>query len=368
LWSPMEDVKRHRWLRQMYEVPVYPSVDLSAKVKAAFWNGNEQILSVELTNKRTDRPTDLFVTLDKLSVASRHYKLEALPGQFITSEENGNVLQIGWQERVTIHYKVIPLEKESKVCLLSECSFTEMAKSTTIECIYSKATDYLCLERARESFEVAWRAHQVEIAKGEDDGEQQHPRSIASIRRANIVSDHDGAGDSLQIEAHPTSIGQLCSHDNSLSKIHLICSWRAILGQEVIRGEHHLRGIPVRPISFFNGCPIVATASHAPSIAHDFTKGPAGLPIKLTLRNLLLESPVNLILSVKDSTTFEMIGFNVMRLSFEPQEEKTIPLEALIPWPGVHNLQAFDLTVKRDEEEFLYPLKQQWIITVSDTI
>lgn len=309
------------------------------------------------------------MTLDKLSVASRHYKLEALPGQFITSEENGNVLQIGWQERVTIHYKVIPLAEESKVCLLSECSFTEMAKSTTIEAVYSEATDYLCLENARDSFEAAWKGHQIEISKAESSEEGVQPRSIASIRRANTTgSDDDLAEGELSIEAHPTSIGRLCTHENSLSKIHLMCSWRAILGQEVIRGEHHLRGIPVRPISFFNGCPIVATASYQPSIAHDFTRGPVGLPVKLTLRNQLLESAVNLVLSVKDDTTFELIGCNVMPLVFQPQEDKTIPLEALIPRAGVHNLQAFELTVKREEEEFFYPLKQQWIVTVTDSI
>ncbi|KAL3943892.1 MAG: hypothetical protein SGBAC_002050 [Bacillariaceae sp.] len=292
LWSPLGDVERHRWLRQTYEVPVYPSLDLSAKVKTAFWNGNEQILSVELTNNRTDRPTDLFVTLDKLSVASRHYKLEALPGQFITSEENGNVLQIGWQERVTIHYKVIPLAEESKVCLLSECSFTEMAKSTTIEAVYSEATDYLCLENARDSFEAAWKGHQIEISKAESSEEGVQPRSIASIRRANTT------------------------------------------GSDLAEGE----------------------------------LGPVGLPVKLTLRNQLLESAVKLVLSVKDDTTFELIGCNVMPLVFQPQEEKTIPLEALIPRAGIHNLQAFELTVKREEEEFFYPLKQQWIVTVTDSI
>lgn len=73
LWSAMGDVYRHRWLRQMYEVPVsqscfnqmywyvlpqfnsmtclsqvFPSLDLSSKVKASFWNCKEQILSVEV--------------------------------------------------------------------------------------------------------------------------------------------------------------------------------------------------------------------------------------------------------------------------------------------------------------------------------
>jgi hypothetical protein len=94
------------------------------------------------------------MTLDKLSVASRHYKLEALPGQFVTSEENGNVLQIGWQERVTLHYKIVPLTEESKNCLLSECAFSETAKFTIQECVISEATDFLCLEHARETFEV----------------------------------------------------------------------------------------------------------------------------------------------------------------------------------------------------------------------
>jgi hypothetical protein len=104
------------------------------------------------------------MTLDKLSVASRHYKLESLPGQFITSEENGNVLQIGWQERVTIHYKVVPLNDESETCLLSECSFSEMAQSSTADCVLSEATDYLCLERARDSFEVSIPFDRSELA------------------------------------------------------------------------------------------------------------------------------------------------------------------------------------------------------------
>lgn len=112
------------------------------------------LLFLQLTNNRTDRPTDLYVTLDKLSLASRHYRLEALPGQFSTAEQVGNVLQIGWQERMTVHYRVIPLDEESNTCLLSECSFTEKAVCETKECVASEATDYLCLERACETFEV----------------------------------------------------------------------------------------------------------------------------------------------------------------------------------------------------------------------
>jgi hypothetical protein len=74
------------------------------------------------------------------------------------------VLQIGWQERVTIHYKVVPLNDESKTCLLSECSFSEMAQSSTADCVLSEATDYLCLERARDSFEVSIPFDRSELA------------------------------------------------------------------------------------------------------------------------------------------------------------------------------------------------------------
>lgn len=109
----------------------------------------------QLTNNRTDRPTDLYLTLDSLSLVSRHYSLEPLPGQFSTSAELGNVLQIGWQERMTVHYRVVPHKEASKVCLLSECPFTEKSQSISKKCVDSDATDYLRLERASESFEVS---------------------------------------------------------------------------------------------------------------------------------------------------------------------------------------------------------------------
>eukprot|EP00980_Cylindrotheca_fusiformis_P016923 scaffold5156_cov143-Cylindrotheca_fusiformis.AAC.3 len=364
-WDPMGQSKRQRWLRQMYEVPVYPSLDLSAKVKASLWNGGEQMLSVELTNNRTDRPTDLFMTLDKLSIASRHYKLEAVPGQFVTSEENGNVLQIGWQERVTIHYRVVALDEESKTCLLSECSFTEMAQCSTTDCVISQATDYLCLENATDSFEAAWKSHQHELAKAEhsQDG-GQHPRSIASIRRANTLP---GREEEDSLEFQPTSIGTLCPPGTSSSKMHIICSWRAILGQEVIRGEHHLLGITVRPLSFFDGCPIVATASYPSAVTHDFSQGPARIRMDVTLRNQMLESSVNFDMTMRDHPSFELIGLERLKLLLQPQEEKKILFEALVPRAGTHDLQALHLTVKREEEEIPFPLKEQWFVAVADT-
>lgn len=59
------------------------------------------------------------------------------------------------------------------------------------------------------------------------------------------------------------------------SKLNLICNWRAILGDEVIQGEHQMRAISVRPKSNFSTCPIHATAEYPSAISHDFSKGPA---------------------------------------------------------------------------------------------
>ena len=146
--------KRSRWLRKMYEVPVYPSLYLSAKVLTALWKGNDLLLSIELTNNRTDRPTDLFITLDNLGLASRHYRLEALPGQFTTDEAFGNVLQIGWQERITVHYRVVRVDNPNEPYILTECAFSESGKCSSKPCVASDAMGYLCLEQAAESFEV----------------------------------------------------------------------------------------------------------------------------------------------------------------------------------------------------------------------
>ena len=149
--------RRSRCLRKMYEVPVYPSLSFSAKPLATAWKGKDILMSVELTNNRLDRPTDLYITLDRLSLTSRSYRLQALPDQFTKNEEFGDVLQIGWQERVTVHYRVISLknENEDENCILSECPFSESGVYSTKACAASGKTDHLCLEDASKSFTVS---------------------------------------------------------------------------------------------------------------------------------------------------------------------------------------------------------------------
>lgn len=49
LWDPNLTAKRSRWLRKMMDVPVYPSLTLSASLMPSFWKKAEHILSVEVS-------------------------------------------------------------------------------------------------------------------------------------------------------------------------------------------------------------------------------------------------------------------------------------------------------------------------------
>ncbi len=152
-----ESKRRTRWLRNMYEVPVYPSLSFRANPLSTTLEEKEVIVSVELTNNRLDRPTDLYVTLDRLSLTSRKYRLEALPGQFTKSKEFGDVLQIGWQEQVTVFYRVVLPEDEGEntSCQVSECPFSESGETAAKECASSSDSNHLCLEDAFGSFQVS---------------------------------------------------------------------------------------------------------------------------------------------------------------------------------------------------------------------
>jgi hypothetical protein len=240
------------------------------------------------------------------------------------------------------------------------------------------------------------------------DSEKEHPRSISSIRRAantsGVVRNDDG---SSPRENHPTSIGSLCpsssssstrnasaSASASSSEIHLTCSWRAILGQAVVRGEHYLRKIPIAPRSFLEGvCPIAARAEHATRTEHDFSKTPVALvPWTMTLKNRMLETPLRFTWSWVESKSksesstqaaqqhssscLEPIGTCAQTLELDPTEETEIPLEVLVTEAGVHDLQNLRFVVHRgkdpnnnteEEEDVTYHLSQQWLIHLVDS-
>jgi hypothetical protein len=197
------------------------------------------------------------------------------------------------------------------------------------------------------------------------DSEKDHPRSIASIRRANtydVNEDDDGE----RMTYHPTSIASLFPSELGASTIHLVCSWRAILGQEVVRGEHHLRRMTIRPLSSFHGCPVTATASHPACVTNDFSKGPAAVPLKITLQNRLLKSPIGFLYSI-EPTSYNFTGMKMQRFDLEPDGKVEVSVRAFISRPGIFDLQALRLSVRQGGDEVTYQLAQQWLVRVCDS-
>lgn len=90
------------------------------------------------------------------------------------------------------------------------------------------------------------------------------------------------------------------------------------------------------------------------------------VPVVITLCNRLLESPVEFLLSAEKQQGWEVIGFDCLRLSLEPSESTEIPVEALIPKAGLHNLQALQVTVKRPGEDLPFSFSHQWLVHVTD--
>lgn len=156
LWNPASTPTgaKQRWLQDMLHVPASPSLTLTASLMPSFWKQHEYVLSVEMTNYRSDKSSELDVILDKLCILSRHYKMELLEGQLGVVKTEASPFRLGWQERVTLHYRVIPMEGPSSTCMLSECQFAEGGVEVT-ECLAGPTTNYLCMEHAQQEFQVS---------------------------------------------------------------------------------------------------------------------------------------------------------------------------------------------------------------------
>jgi hypothetical protein len=218
------------------------------------------------------------------------------------------------------------------------------------------------------TLQTSWKDHQLELFRLENtpDSEKDHPRSIASIRRANTSDINEEDYDEDGMVNHPTSIASLFPTELGASTIHLVCSWRAILGREVVRGEHHLRHLTIRPLTSFHGCPVNASASHPACVTNDFSKGPASVPLTMILRNRLLESSIHFLYSMEPSS-YEFTGMKMRRFDLDPDGQVEISICALIARPGVFDLQAIRLSVRQGDEEVTYQLGQQWLVRVYDS-
>jgi hypothetical protein len=107
-----------------------------------------------MTNCRSDGSSELDITLDKLCIVSRHYRMELLEGQLGVTSLEASPFPLGWQERVTLHYRVIPLDEPNAPLALSECQITNGGQVEVKNCVATGTTNYLCMERAQHEFQV----------------------------------------------------------------------------------------------------------------------------------------------------------------------------------------------------------------------
>mmetsp|Transcript_30971 Transcript_30971/g.35790 ORF Transcript_30971/g.35790 Transcript_30971/m.35790 type:complete len:535 (+) Transcript_30971:917-2521(+) len=328
-------------------------------------------------NIHNDNHGDLLhMELTNVYIASRFYRVKQLENQIQSVDSNGNMfgdqsssglgsmnknrllgLRLGWQERVTLHYVVIPLEEYAYT--LTTCpiatgfSTTTMAdrtssvirKGDTVDISMSDVTDFACLERSnRKLMDTvhAYNEDQQIKALEELNNEGGGPRSISSIRREATLSpdaasssakqqqgnqqqDHSSKNgndddasntnvNSTQHQHHPTSIRGLCPLDepNNMSMIHLICAWQSTScrasaadvysqeggrdsGDDIVSGLHYLLDLPVRPHTRGKGCPLTVTAKHKSDVYHNFRSGPLEIDLEVTVRNRIAEQllPMN---------------------------------------------------------------------------
>ena len=125
-------------------------------------------------NNRSDNGSQVEIYLKNICIASRHFEIRKLPGQVdardlsqylldgVGSNDSSLSLKIGWQERLTLHYRVVPIEVDSSPVSFSTFSFSrdvEMALESQplIDYRYgAQVTDFMCLERAHEIFTVSY--------------------------------------------------------------------------------------------------------------------------------------------------------------------------------------------------------------------
>lgn len=128
---------------------------------------------LKLMNFRSDRDTKLHIYLDKICIASRHFEIRQLKGQVDSNDFSKSLyelsdcdpvssLQIGWQERITVHYLVVPIDVANTPVSISAISFSidNQTISTSVPQLLDhrtggKLADFMCRERAHELFLVS---------------------------------------------------------------------------------------------------------------------------------------------------------------------------------------------------------------------
>jgi hypothetical protein len=356
------DEHSHRWLRKMFEIPVYPSIECQSAVMPSFAALGEHVLSLEVSNLRNDKPDGLGLQVDSITLASRSYSIEPI----LPSNEVGarREVYLGWQDRLSLHYKITGPFEEDAPCHLNKDDLVVGENGLITRELASESTklDFLRLERAHGTFRQIVSAHQKALARAALEEEQdEHPRSIAEIRRANTSATSDSESDSHQNTPHGTSISKLAPKALSDSSSVLMCTWGSPDG--LVSGVHFISSISVRPPT--KACPIAITARHPELVAGNLAAGPASVPFEVTLRNRFVNETVTFEFVAETQSNMDMMGASTFESFLQGGEDMTVNLVALVNNSGIYNLQNVRIIIKNDEpESFLFPV--QWMVTVVD--
>lgn len=112
-------------------------------------------------NYRSDREANLEIYLQNVCIASRNFQVQQLEGQ-VHAERNleQSSFRIGWQERITLHYLVVPVTTTANCFstsspLLSSGNDNTAFDKSLLSSNSKHITDFVCRERAHEIFSVS---------------------------------------------------------------------------------------------------------------------------------------------------------------------------------------------------------------------
>lgn len=92
------------------------------------------------------------------------------------------------------------------------------------------------------------------------------------------------------------------------------------------------------------------------------------ISFEITARNRLVDTGVDFEFALERPKNFDYIGADCFQWRLDNGgDELIIPMEAILPTPGVFNLQQIRLSVMKDDKKkipYLFPL--QWMVTVND--
>jgi len=271
-----------RTLRIDLEVCVSPSLALSIIVNPSYNHKDEYVLSLEMTNYRSDAAAaDRNLYIHKVCGISNCWMLEPLAKE----DEAEPVFersppQIGWQERLTLHYRLFPRPNIKVVCFPEDLlSYHQLAYPPVPSGAPHNALH--CADHAFTEHQVAQETLRQRLAAAERQAGSTGPRLLQGIRRDNQKRTQqqlfpgDMRNEEKEADPHPTSILALCSKESSVISLMVIWSQHPSLksNPNLILGQHHRSKHVVRPRNVEQHCPLIMTLSYNSNVTHSFEEG-----------------------------------------------------------------------------------------------